>query len=373
MILIIASQELESPFVGMEIAGRSLPEHFAAEIQSLQLADVRIVDEHGATPTEETGGIGGTLLVEKDAWFSRQAATRLLEEARSRRDAFKVTAAAHEIARYLPASRTATKPSGRDVVERLRRMTIEDVVQARALDEQWPPMRVMNFLDVADVERAILRWRVRDALFAGVRMRDPESVTIRGELRCGANVEIDRNVILEGLVQLGDNVRIGPNSRLANATIGPRSRVETGSIVEGAVVGADTFIGPYGRLRPNTLIGDSVQIGNFVEVKSSTIGDRSRVNHMAFVGDAQLGDHVTMGAGTIICNHDGATIQRTDIQSGAYVGSGTLLVAPLTVGANATIGAGSAITKNVPPDKLTLARSRQVTIDRWQRRGRRGA
>ena len=373
MILIIASQEFASPFVGMEIAGRSLPEHFAAEVQSLQLADVRIVDDHGASPTEEPGGRGGTLLVENDAWFSRQAATRLLEEARSRRDAFKVMAAAHEIARYLPASRTGTQPGGRDAVERLRRMTIEDVVPARALDEQCPPARVMSFLDVADVERAILRSRVRSALHAGVRMRDPESVAIRGELRCGTNVEIDRNVILEGVVELQDNVRIGPNSRLANATIGPRSRVETGSIVEGAVVGADTFIGPYGRVRPNTLIGNSVQIGNFVEVKSSTIGDGSRINHMAFVGDARLGDHVTMGAGTIICNHDGVTMQRTEIESGAYVGSGTQLVAPLTVGANATIGAGSTITENVPPDELTLARSRQVTIGGWQRQGRRGA
>lgn len=221
--------------------------------------------------------------------------------------------------------------------------------------------------DLAALERGILKARADDALRAGVRIRDPQTISIRGELHCGSGVEIDINVIIEGRVRLDDGVKVGANCILINATIGAQSRVNPYTMVEDAVIGANTRIGPYARIRSGSTIGDSVQIGNFVEIKNSEIGDASRINHLAFIGDATLGRAVTIGAGTITCNHDGISTKRTLIGDEAYIGSGSLLVAPLVIGEHATIGAGSTITEDAPAGRLTLGRSRQLTIPDWTR------
>lgn len=219
--------------------------------------------------------------------------------------------------------------------------------------------------DIAIIEKSILAERTHAALGQGVRMHDPDSVAIRGELFCGTGVTIDRNVIIEGTVRLGDNVTVGANCILSNATIGAGTVIHPFSMVDQATVGANSFVGPYGRIRPGSALGDSVQVGNFVEIKNSVVGSGSRINHLTFVGDATLGDRVTLGAGTITCNHSQGGVARTAIGAGAYVGSGCELVAPVTIGANATIAAGSTITADAPEGTLTIARARQVTIPDW--------
>jgi bifunctional UDP-N-acetylglucosamine pyrophosphorylase/glucosamine-1-phosphate N-acetyltransferase len=218
--------------------------------------------------------------------------------------------------------------------------------------EPQAPAKSMS--DLAAAERVVLQARAATAMQAGVRIRDSQTLAIRGELRCGSGVEIDLNVIIEGTVNLGDGVKVGANCILINATIGAHSRVNPYTMVEDAVIGANTLVGPYARVRPGSKIGASVQIGNFVEIKNSEIGDDSRINHLAFIGDATLGRAVTIGAGTITCNHDGISIRRTLIGDDAYIGSGCLLVAPLVIGEHATIGAGSTITEDAPAGKLTL-------------------
>ena len=203
---------------------------------------------------------------------------------------------------------------------------------------------------------------------AGVTLVDPARFDQRGELTLGRDVFIDVNVVFEGRVQLGDRVRIGPQLRAAQRE--PRCRHAGASATACWTVptaGADCVIGPFARLRPGTTLADGVHIGNFVEVKNSSIGAGSKANHLTYLGDATVGANVNVGAGTITCNYDGANKSRTVIEDGVFIGSGNMLVAPVTIGADATIGAGSTITQDAPAGKLTVARSRQVTIEGWQR------
>ena len=201
---------------------------------------------------------------------------------------------------------------------------------------------------------------------AGVLVRDPQRLDVRGSLVCGKGVAIDINVVFEGDVLLEDGVIIGANCILRNCKIGKDTQINPFSLVEEAIIGEKSFVGPYGRLRPGTRIGNSVQIGNFVEIKNSNIASRCRINHLSFLGDAELAENVTIGAGTITCNHDGIGVNRTTIEEGAYIGSGCNLVAPLKVNANSTIASGSTITEDVAGDTLTIARSRQVKIKNWK-------
>ena len=225
---------------------------------------------------------------------------------------------------------------------------------------------INNLFSLAQEERDIMRKRAYVVMKQGVKIRDPDRFDLRGELICGRNVEIEINVIIEGKVVLGDNVKIESHCILINSTIGEDTIIRAYSLVEQAEIGHESFVGPYGRIRPGTKLGDQVQIGNFVEIKDSTVASGCRINHLAFVGDADLAKNVTLGASTITCNHDGVGINRLNIEEGAYIGSGCILVAPLTIGANATVASGSTITDNVPSGKLTLARSRQVTVENWK-------
>jgi len=214
-------------------------------------------------------------------------------------------------------------------------------------------------------ERIIIESRIHQFMQMGVRIRDPKRFDLRGILSCGNRVEIDINVIIEGNVILHDNVFIGANCIIRDSEIGEGTYLKPYSLVENSKIGSKSFIGPYGRVRNESDIGNNVQIGNYVELKNSRVGDGSRINHMTFIGDTYIGKNVTIGAGTITCNHDGVGIQETYICDDAYIGSGSILIAPVSIGANATIGAGSSITLDAPPEKLTLARSRQLTIDNW--------
>lgn len=241
-----------------------------------------------------------------------------------------------------------------------------EVADAADLDRASPCLLIDSCSSLATVEQHVQFDRAMDALRRGVRLRDPSNVYIRGDVVFGADVEIEIGVLLEGTVVLGNGVKIGAHSIVRNAQIGENTCIHPFSLVEQSIVGANGFVGPYGRIRPGCAIGDGIQIGNYVEVKNSRIGAGSRINHHSFIGDAVLAEHVTIGAGTITCNHDGTGTSQTVIEHDAYIGSGCNLVAPLRIGAAATIGAGSTITRDVPAAKLTLARARQTTIEDWR-------
>ncbi len=201
---------------------------------------------------------------------------------------------------------------------------------------------------------------------SGVTVLDPSRLDIRGYLTCGRDVVIDVGCVFEGDVHLGDNVRVGPYCVIRNAEIGAGTQVEAFTHIDSAKVGQEARIGPYTRLRPGAELSDEVHAGNFVEIKKSTVGHGSKVNHLSYIGDTTMGAGVNIGAGTITCNYNGYEKFRTEIGDKAFIGSGTQLVAPVTVGAGATIGAGSTVTRNAPEGKLTVARARQTTIEGWK-------
>jgi acetyltransferase-like isoleucine patch superfamily enzyme len=225
--------------------------------------------------------------------------------------------------------------------------------------------RVNDKRALVELESLAYRQRADDLLTRGLLVRDPASTRISGALSFGTDVVIEPGCTLEGPVVLGDRVRVGHGCLLRRASIGADTEIRPYTIVEEAEVAEGCFIGPYARLRPGTFVGARGQIGNFVEIKASRLGVSSRINHLSFVGDSTFDERVTIGAGTITCNHDGVRHQRTAIGAGAYVGSGCILVAPLTIGEGATIGAGSTLTSDAPAAKLSLARARQIVIENW--------
>jgi bifunctional UDP-N-acetylglucosamine pyrophosphorylase / glucosamine-1-phosphate N-acetyltransferase len=243
------------------------------------------------------------------------------------------------------------------------RLTIEAVI-AESEDEV---LGVNDKQQLAAVEAVNRRRRAQELMSQGVTLVDPARFDARGTVEIGRDVYIDVNVVLEGTVKLGDRVRIGPNVVLRDCEVGADTEILPSCVLEESVIGAKCRIGPFARLRPGAVLGDEVHIGNFVEVKKSRIGRGAKANHLSYIGDATVGERVNVGAGTICCNYDGANKWPTEIGDGAFIGSGTMLVAPVKVGAHATIGAGSTITKDAPPDKLTLERSQQVTIEGWTR------
>jgi len=216
-------------------------------------------------------------------------------------------------------------------------------------------------------ERARQLALVEALMEQGVSFADPARVDIRGELTCGRDVFIDINAVFEGRVTLGDGVRIEPNNVIRDSEIGAGTVIHPNCHIERARTGNNCEIGPFSRLRPEAELADRVKIGNFVEVKKSTIADGSKVNHLTYIGDATVGSGVNVGAGTIVCNYDGANKYRTVIGDGAFIGSGVELVAPVEIGRDATIGAGSTISKPAPAGELTLARAKQVTVSGWKR------
>ncbi|NUA31453.1 bifunctional UDP-N-acetylglucosamine diphosphorylase/glucosamine-1-phosphate N-acetyltransferase GlmU [Cupriavidus basilensis] len=252
-----------------------------------------------------------------------------------------------------------------DAVERAVADGME-VVSAQP-DALWETLGVNSKVQLAELERIHQRNLAQRLLEAGVTLLDPARIDIRGELTCGRDVTIDVNCVFEGRVHLEDGAHIGANCVLRNSTVGAGARVQPFCHFEDASVGAAGRIGPYARLRPGTVLGEDVHIGNFVEVKNSQIAAHSKANHLAYVGDATVGSRVNIGAGTITCNYDGANKYRTVIEDDVFIGSDTQLVAPVTVRRGATIGAGTTLTKEAAADKLTLSRSKQMTLDAWQR------
>jgi bifunctional UDP-N-acetylglucosamine pyrophosphorylase/glucosamine-1-phosphate N-acetyltransferase len=228
-------------------------------------------------------------------------------------------------------------------------------------------MGVNDRIQLAQVEANHRKQRAETLMLAGATLADPARIDIRGEVEVERDVFIDVNVVLVGHVRLGARSTIGPNCTIRNSSIGADTEIFANSVIDDAVVGEHCRVGPFARLRPDTLLHRGVHIGNFVEVKNSELGRGSKANHLSYVGDASVGSEVNIGAGTITCNYDGANKWPTFIDDGAFIGSGTMLVAPVRVAAHATIGAGSTLTASAPAAKLTLTRPPQVTVTNWQR------
>ena len=225
---------------------------------------------------------------------------------------------------------------------------------------------INNFAQLAAAERFWQRRRAYQLMLAGVHLPDPERIDIRGELITGRNVHIDVNCIFEGRVVLGDNVRIGPNCVIKDAELANDVQIKAFTMLEGASIGSQAQVGPYARLRPGTQVLRDARVGNFVEIKNTILGQGSKASHLSYLGDAIIGQGVNIGAGTITCNYDGVNKHQTVIEDLVFVGSNTALVAPITIGAGATLGAGSTITRDVKQQQLAVARGRQSAIDNWQ-------
>jgi bifunctional UDP-N-acetylglucosamine pyrophosphorylase/glucosamine-1-phosphate N-acetyltransferase len=230
-------------------------------------------------------------------------------------------------------------------------------------------------VQLAELERAYQMRTALQLMEQGVRLADPARLDVRGSLQCGQDVAIDVNCVFEGTVSLGEGVRIGANCVISNATIGDGAVIHPFTHIEGGKsgtkdaveVGAGALIGPFARLRPGARLGAQVHVGNFVEIKNSTLAQGAKANHLAYLGDATVGERVNFGAGSITANYDGAFKHRTIIEADVHVGSNCVLIAPLTIGAAGTVGGGSTLTKDTPPGALTVARSKQVSIANWQR------
>ncbi|QOY62448.1 bifunctional UDP-N-acetylglucosamine diphosphorylase/glucosamine-1-phosphate N-acetyltransferase GlmU [Lysobacter sp. H21R4] len=235
---------------------------------------------------------------------------------------------------------------------------VDDPVEVEGANDPW---------QLAQLERAFQLRAARALTVAGARLADPARVDIRGQVTVGRDVEIDANVVLEGRVDLGDGVRIGPFCRLRDVTLGAGTEVRAHCDLDGVVVEGAAAIGPYARLRPGTVLADGAHVGNFVEIKNTRIGVGSKASHLSYLGDAVIGSGVNIGAGTITCNYDGVNKARTTIEDGAFIGSNSSLVAPVSIGRDATIAAGSVITRPAPEGRLSVARSRQSVVEGWQR------
>ena len=310
---------------------------------SLALLTAHVDDPHGYGRIVRVDGLVTRIVEEKDA----DDAEKLIREINTG----ILVAPTAALARWLPALGNRNAQGEYYLTDIVALAVAEGmpVVTAHP-DAAWETEGVNSKVQLAALERVHQRNVAEQLMEVGVTLADPARIDVRGELVCGRDVSIDVNCVFEGRVVLGDGVQVRANC-----------------VLENAVVGAGSIVGPFARLRPGTELGRDVHIGNFVEVKNSTIADHSKANHLAYVGDATIGSRVNVGAGTITCNYDGANKFRTVIEDDAFIGSDTQLVAPVTVGRGATLGAGTTLTRDAPPDQLTVSRAKQVSIPGWKR------
>jgi len=232
---------------------------------------------------------------------------------------------------------------------------------------EWEVLGVNSKAQLAELERIHQNEIAQGLLEAGVTLLDPARLDVRGSLACGRDVVIDVNCVFEGQVELGDGVEVGANCVLRNVSVAGYTRIDAFTLIDDARIGESNRLGPFSRIRPGTTLARDVHVGNFVEIKNSQIDDGSKINHLSYVGDTTMGKKVNIGAGTITCNYDGANKHRTVIEDDVFVGSDTQLVAPVTVGRGATLGAGTTLTRDAPAGELTLSRAKQLTVSGWKR------
>ncbi|HEX2542855.1 MAG TPA: bifunctional UDP-N-acetylglucosamine diphosphorylase/glucosamine-1-phosphate N-acetyltransferase GlmU, partial [Caldimonas sp.] len=332
----------------------------------LALLTVRVPDPHGYGRIVRDGGAGPIvgIVEEKDATAAQRAVDEIYTGV--------MAAPTQALRRWLAALRNdnaAAEYYLTDVVGLAVREGTA-VVDRQATGET-EVLGVNSPAQLAELERRCQRAAAERLLAAGVRLADPARIDVRGELVCGSDVEIDVGCIFEGRVELGDGARVGPYCMLRNATVGAGASIRPYSHIDGealgASIGAGALVGPYARLRGGAVLGAEVHIGNFVEVKNATLAAGAKANHLAYIGDASVGERVNFGAGSITANYDGAAKHHTGIGADAHIGSNCVLVAPVEIGAGATIGAGSTISRNAPAGQLTVARTRQATLPGWKR------
>ena len=331
---------------------------------ALLTAELARPDGYGRVRRDAGGRVAG-IVEERDA----SPAERAIREVNT-----GVMAAPVEALRRWVAALSSDNAQGEYYLTDIVAMAVGDgfIVEPVTLASPGKVLGVNDRIELEATERHLQRRRAEALMRGGVTLRDASRIDIRGEVDAAPDVAIDVGVILEGRVRLGPGALIGPYVLLRDADIGPGAEVRAHSVVEGARVAAGAVVGPFARLRPGTQVGEDARVGNFVEVKASRIGAGSKASHLAYVGDTEVGRDVNIGAGTITCNYDGVEKHRTTIEDGAFIGSGVELVAPVTVGKGATVGAGSTLTRDAPPGQLTIARSRQTSIARWKRRFRGG-
>jgi bifunctional UDP-N-acetylglucosamine pyrophosphorylase/glucosamine-1-phosphate N-acetyltransferase len=341
----------------------------AAAGDRLALLTIELAQPHGygrvvRNGAGERGASIAAIVEEKDA----SAEVRAIREVYT-----GVMAAPTGALRRWLAALTNDNAAGEYYLTDVVRMAVAEGVEVVgvAAESETEVLGVNSPAQLADLERRHQRAIASRLMAAGVRIADPARVDVRGELRCGRDVEIDVGCIFEGSVELGDDVRVGAycmlrNARIdAGATIRPYTHIDGEAL--GASVGSGASVGPFARLRAGAVLGAGVHVGNFVEIKNATLGDGAKANHLAYLGDATVGERVNFGAGSITANYDGANKHRTTIGADAHIGSNCVLVAPVTIGAGATIGGGSTIAKEAPAGELTVARARQTTLPGWKR------
>ena len=331
----------------------------------LALLTAELDEPHGYGRIVRSHGAIQRIVEEKDA----AAAERAIREINT---GILVAPTAH-LTRWLPALGTRNA-QGEYYLTDIVALAVAEGVPVRAAHpgDFWETQGVNSQAQLAELERIHQRDIAERLMAQGVRIADPARIDVRGELQCGRDVFIDIGCVFEGRVELADGVALGPHCVLKNTVIGAGSRIAAFSHLDSARAGAACIIGPYARLRPGTVLDDAVHVGNFVEVKNSHIAADSKANHLAYIGDSSIGQRVNIGAGTITCNYDGANKHRTVIEDDVFIGSDTQLVAPVTVGRGATLGAGTTLTKNAPADSLTVTRVKQISITGWKRPEKKG-
>ncbi len=275
---------------------------------------------------------------------------------------------AKHLNRWLPAL-SSDNAQGEYYLTDIIAMAVADDVAIEVVqpDSVWEVQGVNDRAQLNELERYYQHCRAKEIMAAGVTLADAGRIDIRGELVVGQDSSIDVNCVFEGQCEIGSAVVIGPNCVITNSTVGDGSIIKANSVLENATVGEHCDIGPFARLRPGTVLSAKAKIGNFVETKKAVLGKGSKVNHLSYIGDSEIGENVNVGAGTITCNYDGVNKSKTIIGDGAFIGSNTSLVAPVTVGKDATVGAGSTITRNVADEELAVARGKQRNINGWKR------
>ena len=243
------------------------------------------------------------------------------------------------------------------------KVAISSVVISNEIEAQG----VNDKSQLALLERHFQMTKCKELLDRGVIIKDPSRVDIRGELSCGQDVEIDFNTLFEGDVTLGNNVKIGPNAIIKDSSIGDDTQILPGTIIEGSTIGEETILGPNARIRPGTILGNKVKVGNFVETKKAILGDGTKANHLAYIGDAEIGKNCNIGAGTIFCNYDGANKHKTLLGDNVFIGSNSVLVAPVKLEDDSFVAAGSAVNTNIPKGNLAVGRTKQRNISGWKR------
>jgi bifunctional UDP-N-acetylglucosamine pyrophosphorylase/glucosamine-1-phosphate N-acetyltransferase len=341
----------------------------AAAGDRLALLTIELAQPHGygrvvRNGAGERGASIAAIVEEKDA----SAEVRAIREVYT-----GVMAAPTGALRRWLAALTNDNAAGEYYLTDVVRMAVAEGVEVVgvAAESETEVLGVNSPAQLADLERRHQRAIASRLMAAGVRIADPARVDVRGELRCGRDVEIDVGCIFEGSVELGDDVRVGAYCMLRNARIDAGATIRAYTHIDGealgASVGSGASVGPFARLRAGAVLGAGVHVGNFVEIKNATLGDGAKANHLAYLGDATVGERVNFGAGSITANYDGANKHRTTIGADAHIGSNCVLVAPVTIGAGATIGGGSTIAKEAPAGELTVARARQTTLPGWKR------